>query len=546
MLLSPGHSPRQISTPSPPPSQSEPQSQSQSQSKLLITPEAEHPSSSQNLRKRIRSAAILDEDTYVNAIEKIIERDFFPDIPKLRDRLDWLEAVRSRDPVVIRDVQLKILDRRASKSVGPNKTPSTSTRAETKTQTPASNFRFNPSATPFDPERTPSFSVRGDLDGEKGTIFEESDGGVDISVPLDEFFRMYTSEDNESFDKIMEKVNRKRREKYSHLLERDGENPALEDGVVDEKDRITDGYGTSNQPVSSLEGWKYSAKNLLMYNAGEQADVPLTEGEIAERMKGLTKVINRSNTRFHGKTDSEAAGDNKVEEGDAKILYKMVPGTTPAGASWPFADRDSERSRRYDLEDLKKTPDLYYVESDKKADNGYRFVKTPSPAPGAGGESPFMTWGEIDGTPLRLDREDTPVDIGGTGIGPHFSIAFPPSRDVKAHSLSRDAAKKMRERAHKYQKPPLPSMSPRPRSKSMSPIVRTLSPAAQKFVRNAIAKSSHSVDETLRASYRKSPSATPNRHLSPTPKAHLSSTRFGKEASLMESRSPSAPTDTKI
>lgn len=39
---------------------------------------------------------------------------------------------------------------------------------------------------------------------------------------------------------------------------------------------------------------------------------------------------------------------------------------------------------------------------------GWSFVKTPSPCPG-GMESPFMTWGEIEGTPFRLDGGDTPL-----------------------------------------------------------------------------------------------------------------------------------------
>lgn len=37
------------------------------------------------------------------AIEKIIERHFFPDIAKVRNRLDWLEALRSGDSVLTRD-----------------------------------------------------------------------------------------------------------------------------------------------------------------------------------------------------------------------------------------------------------------------------------------------------------------------------------------------------------------------------------------------------------------------------------------------------------
>ena len=42
---------------------------------------------------------MLDEDTYVAAIEKIIERDYFPDIPKLRDRLDWLEVAKIENEI---------------------------------------------------------------------------------------------------------------------------------------------------------------------------------------------------------------------------------------------------------------------------------------------------------------------------------------------------------------------------------------------------------------------------------------------------------------
>lgn len=34
--------------------------------------------------------------------------------------------------------------------------------------------------------------------------------------------------------------------------------------------------------------------------------------------------------------------------------------------------------------------------------NGFKFVGTPSPAPGVE-ESPFMTWGEVEGTPLQLE-----------------------------------------------------------------------------------------------------------------------------------------------
>lgn len=522
MLLSPGHSPRHLPSPSPAPET--PSSVNDNSTAITTTtPTPTTPS----VRKPKRPK-VLDEDTYVAAIEKIIERDFFPDIPKLRDRLDWLEAVRSGDPIQIRDAQLKILERRRGSAVGPSLDPGTSTKSRTQTLTPGSTFFRNFSFTPsgFDENNTGKFNEDRTTPGlgigsdrtEIGERLGDGEDDVDASLTLDEFFRRYTSEDNESFCKIMEKVDRKRKERFGFLLEGEKEGDVkLIEGA--KRERVaTDGFGTSDQPVATLEGWKYTAKNLLMYHPADRGEAPLTEEEMAERLKGLTKEINRTNTRFWGKVV-----DHKKEDDAVEVLYTPVAGATP----FPLSVRDGDKVKKYDLEDLRKTPNPFYVESGKKAENGYSFVRTPSPAPGAD-ESPFITWGEIEGTPLRLEPEDTPIDIGGSGDGPQFKIPKPPSRDVKAHSLSREAARKLRERSKRFQKPPLPSPV---RGGSASPSARTLSPAAQKFVRNAIAKSSHAVDESLRASYRgSSPGMS-------TPKSGRSMSRFGRDS--IGSRSPS-------
>lgn len=50
------------------------------------------------------------------------------------------------------------------------------------------------------------------------------------------------------------------------------------------------------------------------------------------------------------------------------------------------------------------------ISSDKPGSGQYSFVATPSPRPGDGpDQSPLMTWGEIEGTPFRLDGGDTPL-----------------------------------------------------------------------------------------------------------------------------------------
>ncbi|CAF1936025.1 BnaC05g52220D [Brassica napus] len=488
MFLSPGHSPRHLSSPSP-----------SSYSDDGLRTSSKIPP--RNPRKRMR---VLDEDAYVAAIEKIIERDYFPDISKLRDRLDWIQAVKTRDPIQIRDAQLKIIERRGKKANHHG-----GDTVGDKTQTPGSTFlrSFTP-LDEFDGSKTPREV--------QVVVADDGDGGVDVSnMSLDQFFRRHTSEDNDSFSNILEKVNKRKKEKYGYLLE-GGDANLIEDA---KRDRITDGYGTSYQPPSTLQGWKYTAKNLLMYHPADRGEWPLTQEERAVRLAGLTKEIVKANTRFQGKT----MDCRPREDGSVEILYTPIAGSSPV-----LQVRDRDKSKRYDLDDLRKTPNRFYVESDKKAGNGYSFVKTPSPAPGLD-ESPFITWGEIEGTPMRLDSEDTPLDIGGSADGPHYNIPSAPARDVRAHSLSRDASRRLRERSNSmFKKPPLPP-SPYHRSGSASPNVRTLSPAAQKFFRRAIRKSSSAVDESLRASYRgASPGAV-------TPK---SVSRFGKDRITPGSRSP--------
>jgi len=56
--------------------------------------------------------------------------------------------------------------------------------------------------------------------------------------------------------------------------------------------------------------------------------------------------------------------------------------------------------------------------------------------------SPLMTWGEIEGTPFRLDGSDTPVVPSGRG--PTFKIPEVPRRDRLLHELAEKASKSHR------------------------------------------------------------------------------------------------------
>jgi protein DGCR14 len=52
---------------------------------LMLAPPSRQP-------KRKREQKVLDEDDWTDKLEAIIQRDYFPDIPKLESELEWLEV----------------------------------------------------------------------------------------------------------------------------------------------------------------------------------------------------------------------------------------------------------------------------------------------------------------------------------------------------------------------------------------------------------------------------------------------------------------------
>lgn len=80
------------------------------------------PLSRQSKRKRER---VLDDDEWAEKLEAIIQRDYFPDIPKLENELEWLEAIRTKDPATIRQAQSNIAQRRAGLKTPMGQSPAT-------------------------------------------------------------------------------------------------------------------------------------------------------------------------------------------------------------------------------------------------------------------------------------------------------------------------------------------------------------------------------------------------------------------------------------
>ncbi len=156
-------------------------------------------------KRQKRPAKVLDEDVYSDAVSHIIARDFFPGLLETEAQQEYLQALDSNDNNWIRDAGRKLTqvmtpgpDGRRRRGVGTSFTPRRSTYVG---DTPRGYVGSTPT-------RTPGTSVNNDFAPE-----ERSD--VDVNMSLSAFQSKYTSEDNESFNALLDKQNEKRTAKYA-------------------------------------------------------------------------------------------------------------------------------------------------------------------------------------------------------------------------------------------------------------------------------------------------------------------------------------------
>uniref|UniRef100_A0A8C1KH93 Ess-2 splicing factor homolog n=1 Tax=Cyprinus carpio TaxID=7962 RepID=A0A8C1KH93_CYPCA len=271
---------------------------------------------------------ILDEDQYIESLEKIIQRDFFPDVSKLQAQKDYMEAEENGDLERMREISIKygsVMAKYTPRTYVPYTTPSTFETPDGRSASPSCS-------------QSKHRAVKGD--GKDAEKTEEKD------LPsLDCFLAKNTSEDNASFEQIME--------------------------LAEDKDKLRHAWHEQNLALPStekqalectkagVETWQYKAKNELMY---------YPEGEKDDTLFKKPREVLYKNTRFDVDPFCKALNKSQIQQAAAlNALFKQG-----------------------------------------KVVNGYGFEGEASPAPGVA-ESPLMTWGEIESTPFHLDGSDTPL-----------------------------------------------------------------------------------------------------------------------------------------
>lgn len=368
---------------------------------------------------------ILDEDTYIEKMSDIIQRDFFPHLEKLQAQNQYLEALEQNDMNRMRELYAKYSSGRPV------------------TERPISPATFE---TPLRRTESAESPPTTEASSQKTSVESVNRNGTESKIGLDDYLSTHTSEDNASFEEMMIEAENKRMLKYAWLYEAEDKSKAwlAIDGPTTTDVPAIQG---SNSRPKQVDSWTYKNKNYIMYIPD---GVELTAEEKIELAK-KKQTIMHENTKLRTNPFNEQQNKETIDE-LAKSQSRANDGKI--GVDGKEVVRNA-------------TPRV----------NGFSFVATPSPRPGEC-ESPLMTWGQIEGTPFRLDGGDTP--LLRTSQGPSFRIAEPPKREQLALQLAEKAGERHRDRKNKALEAARRSLAT-PSPRSTIDRLSTMSPAARRL-----------------------------------------------------------------
>ncbi|KAK7205976.1 nuclear protein DGCR14 [Myxozyma melibiosi] len=344
-----------------------------------------------------RPENVIEEDAYVDSVSNILKRDYFPDLVILECQGALLDALSTGDD--FRATRLKKRLERLEAPDGVRKEFNRQLKKRKRLQAVCEKERYMRHLTPknshlLSPRAdTPRFNESGldaklDFDSaEDDSELEEDDMGEDtepsdrldsngeasgdarlnisdLSLSLDQFQKKYTSEDNESFQHLLESRNKLNREKYhwqwngnkiagarsTAYLEN---GPASADASIHERS-ITMADNRPNAPMIKYSG----ARNDLLF-------IPAT-GHLSQTAltAAAHKKIKTVNTRFDSEVSTDTGYSNAIE----RISSPSVS-----------------------ISSMNSSPNV----------RGYSFVAgAASPSPSELGAPP-MTWGSVPSTPIR-------------------------------------------------------------------------------------------------------------------------------------------------
>lgn len=333
-------------------------------------------------KKIKRPKKVIDEETYTDALSQIIARDFFPGLLESETQQEYLDALASKDKSWINNA-----GRRLKQVMTPGRHQRLK-RPEPASKQPAGQ---TPIGYGGDTPMTVVSTV-------PSTVSEAPE--VDTNMSLGAFQSKYTSEDNESFYKLLDKQNQKRAEKYGWLW-RGNKLPSKQElKQMEVKAKLTangesltdDGFSRDRLAIQDKDDrpampdmWKSDPQNALMFapNGVDDNGMETLASRAQEASRAPPKTIMYENTRMPVPA---------VAQEPSRPVSPTLSAVRDAIAGRPRPeDRDST------FADGNETPRV----------NGYAFVDDEEPEPAAAADIPAIDLGPGDATPnpFRLQEQ---------------------------------------------------------------------------------------------------------------------------------------------
>lgn len=427
-------------------------------------------------KRQKRPAKVLDEEVYADALSHIIARDFFPGLLEMEAQTEYMEALDSKNNDWVREAGRKLThvmtpmrEGQRRKGRGKDLTPR---RTTTLAETPRGYAWDTPGKTPANDDFAP----------------EEPKSDVDVNMSLGTFQARYTSEDNESFNALLDKQNEKRAAKYAffragnktpsarQISHRAREQKLLENGpegsravtatnaAGEERWTVTELRPSEDldQRPASVDSFRsrQGPRNQFMFGPEGVEDQVVTRAQQAEKASNAPpKSVQYTATRFATTTiDSESAIPPSPSASviDAAIAGRAKPTETEPG----YSGAETPRVNGYAFVDAEPTPSEIGVPvTDEEADAAEREAASQFlPKVEDGGPNPFKISGRSKREDLHLqlvakadagrrkgDRLEQLRELGTTP-GRTPTPRFASGANIKSRAAMTPAARKLADR----------------------------------------------------------------------------------------------------
>lgn len=391
-------------------------------------------------KRQKRPAKVLDEDVYSDALSHIIARDFFPGLIESEAQQEYMSALDSNNNDWIREAGRNLTqvmtpgpDGRRRQGRGTSFTPRRST---VQGQTPKGWSGETP-------RQTPMTEAGGDH------FAPEEQPEVDVNMSLGAFQAKYTSEDNESFNSLLDNQNEQRTAKYAffhagnkiptnrQIAYRKREQLLLENGESSKSTALvtTNAAGeerqilAANRPSQDLELRPASVdsfpnragpRNTFMFGPDGVEDQVVTRAQQSQdRSNAAPKGTNYAGTRFAPNAQTHAdviPPSPSMSAIDAAIAGRPRPTDSEPG----YSGAETPRVNGYAFVDAEPTPsELGQPVTDAEADAVEREAALALlPKADESGPSPFVIHGRSKREDLHhrlVDKADEARRKGGRG-----------------------------------------------------------------------------------------------------------------------------------